>query len=167
MKRVLSFAAFNADLAEAIRSGRLQLGAKFCQIKPGSYARRLLLRDSAMGYTAVVMTWAPGQTTPIHDHAGIWCVEGIVQGEINVTRYKLKRQTGESFLFTVQAPILASVGSTGSLIPPDEYHALANTTDAVAITVHIYGGEMDHCNVYSPRSDGWHERASHSLSYDP
>jgi len=154
------------DLAKAIKSGQIQLAAKFCQTKPGSYARRLLLRDEAMGYTVVVMTWAPGQTTPIHDHAGIWCVEGVVQGEISVTRYKIERQTGELFLFLDQAPIRASVGSTGSLIPPDEYHVLANTTDSVALTLHVYGGEMDHCNVYAPRSGGWYERAPHKLTYD-
>jgi 3-mercaptopropionate dioxygenase len=154
------------DLAIAINSGQIQLAAEFCQIKSGSYARRLLLRDEALGYTAVVMTWAPGQTTPIHDHAGIWCVEGVVRGEITVTRYKIERQTGERFVFSDQAPIRIGVGSTGSLIPPDEYHALANTTDLIAVTLHIYGGEMDHCNVYAPRSDGWYERTRHELTYD-
>ena len=146
------------DLAKIIKSGRIRLAAGLCQIKPGSYARRLLLRDAAMGYTVVVMTWAPGQTTPIHDHAGIWCVEGVVQGEINVTRYRVERQTGELFLFSDQAPIRTSVGSTGSLIPPDEYHVLANRADSIAVTLHVYGGEMDHCNVYARRSDGWYER---------
>jgi 3-mercaptopropionate dioxygenase len=158
--------AIQRDLAKAIRSGQIQLGAKFCQTKPGSYARRLLLRDKAMGYTVVVMTWAPGQTTPIHDHAGIWCVEGVVQGQISVTRYKVERQTGALFHFLDQAPILAVVGSTGSLIPPDEYHVLANRTNAIALTLHVYGGEMDHCNVYAPRPDGWYERARHKLTYD-
>ncbi len=27
------------------------------------------------------MTWGPGQGTPLHDHAGIWCVEGVVEGK--------------------------------------------------------------------------------------
>jgi predicted metal-dependent enzyme (double-stranded beta helix superfamily) len=155
------------DLAEAIRLGQVRLGARFCQIKTGSYARRLLFRDLKMGYSGVVMTWAPGQTTPIHDHAGIWCVEGVLQGEINVTRYKVERQTGELFLFAEQAFIRASFGSTGSLIPPDEYHVLANTTNSIAITLHVYGGEMDHCNIYTPRSDEWCERTRHTMTYDP
>ena len=32
--------------------------------------------------------------------------------------------------------------------------------------VHVYGGEMDHCNVYEPAEDGWWTRSSRSLSYD-
>ena len=35
------------------------------------------------------MTWGPGQRTALHDHAGIWCVEGVVEGEMAVTRYEL------------------------------------------------------------------------------
>jgi len=154
------------DLAKALESGRIRLGADFSRVKSGSYARRLLFREVEKGYTVVVMTWAPGQETPIHDHAGIWCVEGVVQGEIDVTRYRVELQTGQLLRFSGQASIRAGIGSTGSLIPPDEYHAIANTTDSTAITLHVYGGEMDHCNVYTPRPDGWHERAPHALTYD-
>jgi predicted metal-dependent enzyme (double-stranded beta helix superfamily) len=156
------------DLAEAIRKGQVKLERRFYQVKPGSYARRLLFRNAAMGYTVVIMTWAPGQRTPIHDHAGIWCVEGVVRGQISVTRYRVETHNkGASFLFSEQVPIRAGVGSTGCLIPPDEYHVLANTFDSAATTLHIYGGEMDHCNVYAPRPDGWHERTPHWLAYDP
>jgi predicted metal-dependent enzyme (double-stranded beta helix superfamily) len=158
--------AIQRDLANAIQSGQIRLGAKFCLTKPGSYARRLLLRNKAMGYTVVSMAWAPGQTTPIHDHAGIWCVEGVVQGEISVIRYKLERQDGNLFRFLGRDPISAGVGSTGSLIPPDEYHVLANKTSSIALTLHVYGGEMDHCNVYSPRPSGWYECTRHQLTYD-
>ena len=159
--------AVQRELAKILSSGQFHLADRFCRISPGSYARRPLLREQKKGYSVVVMTWAPGQATPIHDHAGIWCVEGVVQGEINVNRYKLERRRGELFLFSSQVPIRAPAGSTGSLIPPDEYHVLENVTDSVTITLHVYGGEMDHCNVYTPRSDGWHERMPHELSYDP
>lgn len=105
-------------LPRVIKSGQIQLRARLYQIKRDSYARRLLLRDESTGYTVVVMTWAPGQATPIHDHAGIWCVEDVVRGEICVTRYKIERQSNELFLFVDEAVIRASAGSTGSLIPP-------------------------------------------------
>ena len=52
------------------------------------YARRLLHRDPAGRYTAIVMTWGPGQGTAVHDHGGLWCVEGVVDGEIAVTQYR-------------------------------------------------------------------------------
>ncbi len=53
------------------------------------YCRRLLYRDPELGFTAVVMTWGPGQQTALHDHAGIWCVEGVIEGKMEVTRFEL------------------------------------------------------------------------------
>ena len=47
------------------------------------------IANDELGYTAVVMTWGPGQRTPLHDHAGIWCVEGVVEGRMDVTQYDL------------------------------------------------------------------------------
>jgi hypothetical protein len=41
------------------------------------YARRELYRSPAHGYSVVAMTWGPGQGTPLHDHSGLWCVEGV------------------------------------------------------------------------------------------
>ena len=65
-----------------------------------------------------------------------------------------------------ELPIRAARGSAGSLIPPVEYHVLSNPTDRVAITLHIYGGEIDRCNVFVPREDGWRERQIRVLGYD-
>jgi hypothetical protein len=50
------------------------------------------------------------------------------------------------------------------LIPPHDYHVLANALpDRPSITLHVYGGEMDHCNVFEPRADGWYEQIPRQL----
>src|SRR5713101_7039929 len=51
------------------------------------YARHLLYRQEGGGFCLVVMVWGPGQKTAIHDHAGVWCVEGVYEGLIEVKRY--------------------------------------------------------------------------------
>ena len=57
-------------------------------------------------------------------------------------------------------------GSAGCLIPPYEYHTLANKRgDAPSITLHIYGGEMDHCHVFEPINDGTYRRVEKRLAY--
>ncbi|MBM3810058.1 MAG: cysteine dioxygenase [Acidimicrobiia bacterium] len=154
------------DLSHAIQQGRLELGERFHQTLPDRYARRLLCRNEELGYTAVVMTWGPGQRTPVHDHAGMWCVEGVVEGLMDVHQYDLLEQQGDRYRFEPTGLIHAQVGSAGCLIPPFEYHVLANASDAPSITLHIYGGEMDHCNVYLPREDGWYSRQPRQLNYD-
>lgn len=153
-------------LSQAIRTGDVRLSPRYRNTKEGHYARRLLFSEPEFGYTAVVMTWAPGQGTPVHDHSGMWCVEGVVEGEMNVVRYDLVEENGGLFRFVREEPIRAAIGSSGSLIPSIDYHVLANTSREVSITLHIYGGEMNQCNIYVPRPDGWCERQARSLAYD-
>jgi 3-mercaptopropionate dioxygenase len=161
-----SVEAIRAELVSAIREGRLELPQPLREPRPDHYARRLLFADEALGVTAVVMTWGPHQATPLHDHAGMWCVEGVVEGEIEVIRHVLVEEAGNLYRFVPEAPIHAFKGNAGSLIPPVEHHVLANSTDRVAVTLHIYGGEMDRCSVFLPRPDGWCERGERTLRYD-
>ena len=154
------------ELSASIREGRLTLADRFHQTRSGAYARRLLFANPALGYTAVVMTWAPGQATAVHDHAGIWCVEGVVEGEMDVVQYELESESGGLYRFSVKGRVHAGVGSAGCLIPPYEHHVLANAIQSPSITLHIYGGEITRCNVYLPRGDGWFERQERTLHYD-
>ncbi|MBK5294195.1 MAG: cysteine dioxygenase family protein [Acidobacteriia bacterium] len=154
------------ELSQAIRLGEVALGEEFHRTLPDRYARRLLFRNSAPGYTGVVMTWGPGQRTAIHDHSGMWCVEGVVLGNMEVHQYDLLEHHGDRYRLAPTGLIHASVGSAGCLIPPYEYHVLANASEALSITLHIYGGEMEQCNTYQPRGDGWFDRHPKRLAYD-
>lgn len=149
--------------------GGLRLPERFRRSRPDGYCRRLLYRDEELGFTALVMTWGPGQHTALHDHAGIWCVEGVVEGELEVTRYELLEETGDGRCrFEQRGSVKASAGSAGALIPPFEHHVLANASDdRLALTLHVYGGEMDHCSVFLPEAAaGLYRRETKLLGYD-
>jgi predicted metal-dependent enzyme (double-stranded beta helix superfamily) len=153
-------------LQEALRCDGLALPPGFFEARPDTYARRLLHRDPAGLYTAVVMTWGPGQGTPLHDHAGIWCVECVVDGEMEVRQYDLLSETDGSYRFEAQPCIDALRGSAGCLIPPYEYHTLANRRpDGPSVTLHVYGGEMTSCHIFQPQEDGSYRRVERTLSY--
>ena len=144
-----------------------KLPSSFTDCLEDTYARRLLHSCPELGYTVVVMTWGPGQKTGLHDHAGMWCVECVVEGELNVTQFDLVEKEGDSFQFTEENTMRASVGDAGCLIPPYEYHVLANASETEkAVTLHVYAGEMDHCNIYEPAENGTWQRQSRSLSYN-
>ena len=155
-----------AALQETLKCEGLALPDSLRQPRPDTYARRLLHRDPAGRYTAVVMTWGPGQGTALHDHAGMWCVECVVDGEMEVRQYDLVAEDEGKYRFQPQASMEALKGSAGCLIPPFEYHTLANRRrDAASVTLHIYGGEMDHCHVFEPAGDGTYRRVERQLSY--
>lgn len=153
-------------LQESLRRNGLTLPARFVEPRPDTYARRLLHRDPSGRYTAVVMTWGPSQGTALHDHAGIWCVECVVSGEMEVTQYDLVSERDGAYRFREETRVRACRGAAGCLIPPFEYHTLANAQpDATSITLHVYGGEMDHCHIFEPTSDGAYRRVTKSLAY--
>lgn len=154
------------ELGRMIAERSLLLPERCLRSHPERYARHLLHRSEEHGYTAVVMVWGPGQRTGLHDHSGLWCVEGVVEGELEITRFERLGES-EACRFEECERVHASAGSSGSLIPPHEYHVLANdSTKQPAITLHIYGGEMTACSVFEPQADGTFVRRERQLSYD-
>ena len=152
-------------LLEQTLPNGLSLPARFFAPNSEHYSRHLLARFSN-GVTAIVMVWGEGQATPLHDHAGIWCVEGVVKGRIKVTRYELLGGTGDRLQFQQGEEILAGVGSSGALIPPVEHHTIANTLDQPSATIHVYGGEMNQCKIFLPlERAGYYRPQMRSLLY--
>jgi len=140
-----------------------------CVFEPveGHYARRELFACPERGTTVVAMTWAPGQGTPIHDHCGLWCVEGVWQGQLEITRYELEEEDGERSRFSKHETLIAGAGSAGSLLPPHEYHTIRNPQpDLVSISLHVYQRAMGTCATFEPVGGDWYQRGSKSLCLD-
>lgn len=147
-------------LEQALQSGAGFLEPRFLEPHPERYARRLVHRDPRNRYTVLAMVWNERQGTPLHDHAGIWCVEVVYRGRIRVTSYDVMGGDPERDLVRFQqaSVVHAGVGEAGALIPPFEYHVLENAGEGPAVTLHVYGGELDHCHVFEPVDGGWLRR---------
>jgi predicted metal-dependent enzyme (double-stranded beta helix superfamily) len=161
-------AAVKKDLEHVLGERLLTLPDSYIQPRTEAYARRLLHRDPQGRYSAIVMTWGPGQGTAVHDHGGLWCVEGVVDGEIAVTQYLVQQETDGYYRVTPIGSLLAGTGSAGCLIPPTDHHVLANARPARAsITLHIYGGDLDDCKVFLPATpDGRYAESTRMLSFN-
>lgn len=153
-------------LQELVGREEIRLPESLTRINAESYARRLLHRCPRTGYTVVVMTWGPGQQTPMHDHGGMWCVECVVVGELDIIQYDLVEEQGDRCRFERRDVVRARVGDAGCLIPPFEYHVLRNALDdRPSVTLHVYAGEMDQCNLYRPDDEQWWTRTTQDLEY--
>jgi predicted metal-dependent enzyme (double-stranded beta helix superfamily) len=134
------------------------------------YARRELYISPAHGYSVVAMTWGPRQGTQIHDHAGVWCVEGVWQGQLEITQYELAETAGSRFRFNAAGTQLADAGSAGALIPPHEYHTIRNASDAdIAVSLHVYKHSLSHCGIYlaDTAHPGWMQCEDRTIHSDP
>lgn len=130
-----------------------------------TYARRLLHQCPNKTYSAIVMVWEPGQGTPIHDHAGSWCVECLLKGSIEVVGYDPVGEPVDGCRFVETKRDQAKPGDVGILVPPNEYHTIRNNTDEEAVTIHVYEGEMLWCHTFEERGDGTYSRRKNDLSY--
>ena len=161
-------ASLREILCDLISNRKLDMPSGLIQPEADHYARRELHHDPELGYCVMAMCWGPGQATPVHDHCGMWCVEGVWQGQIEVTQYELHQRDDPHYRFERGSTVLAGPGSAGSLIPPHEYHVIRNPSDEhTAVSIHIYRGELSECNVYVPEdNDGWYRRESRTLGCD-
>ena len=95
-------------------------------------------------------------------------MECVYQGRIAVTSYSVRGGNPETGVvqFERETEIVAGPGEAGALIPPFEYHVISNIDPTPSVTIHVYGGEMDHCHIFSPVAGG-HRREYRELSYTP
>ncbi len=165
--------AVKAALEHVTHSGEEFIDPYFLQPAKESYARRLLHKDPLGRYAALVMVWDKGQGTALHDHDNMWCVECVYRGRIKVVSYDMAEgpdlhpttpSRSALYQFREETTIYAGPGEAGALIPPFDHHTICNTEDTPAITIHVYGGEMNHCHVFLP-VEGGYERAEKTLSY--
>lgn len=156
-------------LCHAFSSGEEILPEEFLALSSEGYARRLLHKHPGGAYSVVVMVWGPGQGTPLHDHAGTWCVECVSHGRIRVINYRREANLDSEagiLDFTEQQSVVAGVGEAGKLIPPFEYHVIDNPHEEMAVTVHVYGGEILRCNTFEKAEDGGYQLMVRELAYN-
>lgn len=159
--------ALRTTLCRLIRERRLELPGEVYRAHPEHYARREIYNSPDLGYTVIAMTWGPGQGTPVHDHSGLWCVEGVIAGSLEIVQYELTDRQDRDFRLEQRGTLDAGTGSAGSLIPPHEYHAIRNpSSDEVAVSLHVYGGEMRCCSTFQPLGDDWYRCCPKPLSLD-
>lgn len=134
---------------------------------PDHYSRKLIWHDPQDRFVVVGMTWAPGQGSPLHDHAGLWGVEIVVDGVMNETLFRLvERDADGRYRFERGMHRVSGRGTVGVLIPPLEYHDFGNAGESAAHSLHVYGGDLKSAQSFAEDADGWWSARRVDLRYD-
>jgi 3-mercaptopropionate dioxygenase len=106
---------------------------------PDGYVCHTLHTEPDGSFSVCALVWRPGQQTPIHDHV-TWCVVGVLQG----AEYE------ELFALLDGGTALAEAGrnvnergDVGSFAPPGDIHRVSNRGAGVAISLHVYGADIE------------------------
>ncbi len=128
------------------------LAPEFRHPLPDRYARYLLHRDRKNRFVVLSLVWLPGQGTPIHDHE-CWGVMGMVLGQLEVVNYSRlddgsRRDHAE---LKETSTVVVDHMETGYVLPPyEEIHSIRNVSRAPAISLHVYGRDLDELSVFDP-----------------
>ena len=124
----------SADFTYALSSLIRDRGESLCRsarFVPGDHYHRERVHI-APGIEIWLLTWLPGQVTPIHDHGGIVTVTTVLSGEIFEERFE-RTSTG----LTVR-PTWTTTRTAGDFDPID-LHEIHRVRPVVpSITLHLY-----------------------------
>ena len=145
-------AAVKDALTKCLQAGlEAALPPAFFMPRQGAgYARRLLHNDARGRFSVVCMCWGTGQGTPIHEHGGSWCVEGVVKGRVGFTRYAVVSTSDpRRFTLTAKEHAVCDAGYVETETATD-YHALFNAHDETSVTLHVYSAELTEAVIMVP-----------------
>jgi 3-mercaptopropionate dioxygenase len=104
------------------------------------YRQHILHVEDDGRFSIVALVWLPGQATPVHDHIG-WCVIGVHQGRECEVQYRVVSEGGDRYLLAI-GECTHKAGSVAVLQPPGDVHTVYNPGPEMAISIHIYGGDV-------------------------
>ena len=133
----------------------------FVGTRPDKYARRLVRRDQR--FEVLVLTWAKGQATPVHNHAGNHGWVRLVRGQIREQTFRLvpgsavpdaelaasvPGRVGNVGLECTGDAVVATIGAVATVDRVRAIHSLGNPAADVAVTLHVYSLPHDACLAF-------------------
>lgn len=112
----------------------------FAKPNPAKYQQYLLYCDPFERFSLVSFVWAPGQTTPVHDHT-VWGMVGVMRGAERCEEYAWNQdrtcleKTNEHHV---------GVGAVDLVSPTiGDIHTVSNLLgDKASISIHCYGANI-------------------------
>jgi predicted metal-dependent enzyme (double-stranded beta helix superfamily) len=118
----------------------------------GKRGRYMLHRAPHFNVTSII--WGPGDTAPTHNHE-TWGVIGVIENEIEETRYRVTPGAGGGKARVEEVSRLRhGPGAVSCLVPGDEIHGMHNPTSRDTVEIHVYGKDLSGLRRKTWEADG-------------
>ena len=120
--------------------------APYIFFREETYSRNLVAQRHT--YEVLVISWLPGQRSPIHDHFGQRCWIRILSGQLSVRNYRYPENS--------TAPP-TPLGPEEKVPCPSQIHvdddmgihSISNSSALPAISIHVYASPLSHCRIFN------------------
>jgi predicted metal-dependent enzyme (double-stranded beta helix superfamily) len=116
--------------------------------RPGGYTRTCAYRDPT--FEVLLLNWAPGAASLIHDHGGMHCWMLVLDGELDVDDY-VRLDRGEVAGYAhVEARDSRRLGPGETDVRSKRFdlHRVTAAPGATAVSLHVYSGPLRRFLVY-------------------
>lgn len=111
------------------------------------FERWLLARRGRPGVSVLVMAWPPGYSSPSHDHAGLWGIELSLYGALEVESWS-RASTSEPWQLRGRDWLGPGDATWFDADPPYMHRCRNLSRQETALTLHVYGGDLDDYATY-------------------
>lgn len=119
-----------------------------------AYRRMPLGVDGPGPYEALLILWPPGHATPVHDHQGLWGLEYVLDGVLEVESFVLTPEP--AIHLEPRSTLIAGVGDYLVFSDADYAHRCRNLSkNRPALSLHVYGGSLDWYRSFHAEGEGW------------
>jgi predicted metal-dependent enzyme (double-stranded beta helix superfamily) len=105
----------------------------------GTYRSHRLHVEPDGSFSMVAIAWQPGALTRIHDNV-TWCVFGVLTGVEYEDLFTLS-EDGTTLIEAGHNP--NTTGEVSAFAPPGDIHRVRNIGDETAVSLHIYGTDLN------------------------
>lgn len=148
---------FDVQKAPAFANGSVTKYLRAHEVDMDEFASYVYFREDTYGrnfvagndlYEMLVLTWLPGQHTPIHDHDGQRCWMQMIAGRLDFKNYHpIDRKKPQ--LIAKGPPETHEVGEGVYIDDSMGVHSIQNTSTKPAISLHIYSTPVTRCQIYN------------------
>jgi|SRR5882762_6641433 predicted metal-dependent enzyme (double-stranded beta helix superfamily) len=121
--------------------------------RPEGETRGRYMLHRAPHFNVVSVVWGAGETAPAHNHE-TWGVIGVIENEIEETRYGVEEGAGGRARLDVTRVMRHRAGAVSCLVPGDEVHRMHNPTRRDTVEIHVYGRDLVGLRRKTWASDG-------------
>jgi len=134
--------------------------------EPERYRRHLIAGGSEQPYSALLIAWPAAHRTPIHDHAGLWGIELVLDGALEVEEFTIGGELEQPQL-TAQRTLMLGTGDAAVFTGRRYAHRCRNLSPTrPALSLHVYGGVLDRYHAFQTDARGSYNAVAHRANVD-